>query len=44
MTPSDPEPLEPPPPLGSWPRLYAIVLALALVVMLLIGVFSRWAY
>jgi hypothetical protein len=31
-------------PLGSWPRLYAAVLALALVLIVLSALFSRWPF
>lgn len=36
------EPDEPPPPLGSWSRLYAVVCVLAIAVMALLWLFTRW--
>jgi hypothetical protein len=41
-----PEPLpeEPPPLLGSWPRVYGVVLLLEAAVLLAIAIFSRWPY
>jgi len=41
--PPDPEPDEPI-PLGGWRRLYAAVLASAVVVMGLLALFSRWSW
>lgn len=35
---------EEPPPLGSWPRIYAAVIACALATMGLVALFSRWNY
>jgi hypothetical protein len=35
---------EAPPVLGSWKRLYAAVVLNALLVMVLVFVFSRWRY
>jgi hypothetical protein len=34
-------PEEPPPILGSWPRLYALVLGVLVVLILLFGAFTR---
>jgi len=31
-------------PLGSWPRLYAAVLVVALIVIGLVALFSRWPF
>jgi anti-sigma-K factor RskA len=31
-------------PLGSWPRLYLAVLAVAVVVIALAALFSRWPF
>jgi anti-sigma-K factor RskA len=31
-------------PLGSWPRLYAAVLVVALVAIALAALFSRWPF
>lgn len=36
--------LEPVPIFGTWPRIYAAVVVLAVVVMGLIGLFARWSY
>lgn len=35
---------EPVPIFGTWPRIYAAVIVVAVVVMGLIGLFSRWRY
>jgi len=40
----DPAAEEPPPILGSWPRVYAAVLLIEMVVVALIALFSRWRY
>ena len=37
------EPEEPPPILGSWPGLYALLLAELAVLVLLFFVLTRWA-
>ncbi len=34
-------PVEPPPPLGSWARLYAVVIAIAVGIMLLLYWFTE---
>lgn len=36
-------PDEPPPLLGTWPRLYAAVLSYLILLIFLLYVFTRWA-
>ena len=44
MPPVEPHEDDPVPLFGSWPRIYAAVVACALVVMGLVAVFSAWPY
>lgn len=40
----EPEPDEPVPVFGTWPRIYAAVVVCAVLVMGLVAIFSAWGY
>ena len=44
LSPKDAGDVDPVPIFGSWPRIYAAVIVSALVVMVLIGIFSRFPW